>query len=370
MSKGALWAISTSSPMKSNISGSTSAQVGPSATSDGLIPCTLMLNSEKCEKGSGGMKTATKSSTTLPSRTFTKPTAQGLAAELFAVSKSIAVKFRDTSQLSTPPRILLALQSLITTLGEMQLGNQLSVVASLLQAMAESRDANELCTMLGTKVLVDYDVAATYLAILAPDGRITMVGSWGYPPERRDPADRPSLWYPMSITDAIRLGQIKVHATWDSYLSDYPHLRHRAGPGKSYVSVPFTNNQGQRTGGLGLTFNSELVETPEHQELWPVIAQAGDLFINKSWAGAIFKPSAIDVAEMNAEQLEELRHSFSERDLEVIRLTVGGGTVESIAKQLRYSESTIKQTRIAVYKRLGVKRVVDLALAAANLGLL
>jgi ribosome-binding ATPase len=37
----------------------------------------------------------------LPSRTLTKPTAQGLAGEPFAVSKSIAVKFRGISQLNS-----------------------------------------------------------------------------------------------------------------------------------------------------------------------------------------------------------------------------------------------------------------------------
>ncbi len=42
-----------------------------------------------------------KLSTTRPSRTRTKPTAQGLAGELLAVSKSIAVKFRDTRQLNS-----------------------------------------------------------------------------------------------------------------------------------------------------------------------------------------------------------------------------------------------------------------------------
>jgi hypothetical protein len=45
--------------------------------------------------GAGGWNKDSKLSTIWPLRTLTRPTAQGLAGELLAVSKSIAVKSRD-----------------------------------------------------------------------------------------------------------------------------------------------------------------------------------------------------------------------------------------------------------------------------------
>jgi DNA-binding CsgD family transcriptional regulator len=236
--------------------------------------------------------------------------------------------------------------------------------------MAISENPDDLCRLLGEDVLRGFDVAATYLAILAPDGRITMVGSWGYPEDRRDPRDRPSLWYPMAITDTVRSGEIQVFENWQAYMDKYPHLGHRAAPGKSFVCVPF-NTAGVGTGGLGLTFNTELVGHPQHRDLWEILAQAGDLFVNRSWAGSIFKVSTIPVVQRDAEASPEaIRRSFSERDLRVVRLTVAGKTVQQISRELRYSESTIKQTRISAYKKLGVKSAADLAHAAAALGLL
>jgi DNA-binding CsgD family transcriptional regulator len=252
----------------------------------------------------------------------------------------------------------------------LQAGEQLQVVSSLLKALATSESPDDLCRLLGEEVLGAFDVAATYLAVLAPDGRITMVGSWGYPADRRDPADRPSLWYPMAITDTVRSGEIQVFENWQAYMDRYPHLGHRAAPGKSFVCVPF-NTGGVGTGGLGLTFNTELVGHPQHQDLWEILAQAGDIFVNRSWAESLFRASSIPVVQRDAEASPEaIRASFSERDLKVIRLTVDGKTVQHISRELRYSESTIKQTRIAVYRKLGVKRAVDLAHAAAALGIL
>jgi DNA-binding CsgD family transcriptional regulator len=247
----------------------------------------------------------------------------------------------------------------------------LEVVSGTLRAMAKSSNADELCDYLANEVLSNFDVVATYLAILETDGRVTMVGSWGYPEERRSPDDRPSLWYPMAITDTIRTGEIEVYPTWDAYVTKYPHLVHRASPGKSFVCVPFSN-LGRRAGGLGLTFGRELTDVEEFTQLWEVMGQAGDLFVSKSWAGGVFKSKGLNVEDLpsTTESVQELREQFSSRDLEVVRLTLEGMTVTEIAHKLRFSESTIKQARMAVYKRLGVNRIVDLKQAVERLGLL
>lgn len=246
----------------------------------------------------------------------------------------------------------------------------LGVVSGTLRAMAKSSNPDELCDYLANEVLSDFDVVATYLAVLDSDGRVTMVGSWGYPEDRKSPLDRPSLWYPMAITDTIRTGEIEIYPTWDAYVTKYPHLLHRASPGKSFVCVPFSN-LGRRAGGLGLTFGRELTDVEEFTQLWEVMGQAGDLFVSRSWAGGVFKARGLDVETLpSTEQLDDVKERFTERDLEVIRLTLDGFTVAEIARKLSFSESTIKQTRMAVYKRLGVNRIVDLKQATERLNLL
>jgi DNA-binding CsgD family transcriptional regulator len=246
----------------------------------------------------------------------------------------------------------------------------LQVLSGALRAMAKSSNPDELCEYLAKEVLADFDVVATYLAVLDTDGRVTMVGSWGYPESRRSPDDRPSLWSPMAITDTIRTGEIQVFPTWASYVEKFPNLLHRASPGESFICVPFSN-LGRRAGGLGLTFGRPLTNWEEFAQLWEVIGQAGDLFISKSWAGNVFKPGGINVDELpSLQDGSDVLSTFSSRDLEVIRQTLEGRTVSQIARELNFSESTIKQARMHVYKRLGVNRIADLRLAAERLGLL
>ena len=57
-----------------------------------MIPWMRTFHSRKSSCPSGGLISQYALSTTRPLRTFTRPTEQALAAELFAVSKSIAVK--------------------------------------------------------------------------------------------------------------------------------------------------------------------------------------------------------------------------------------------------------------------------------------
>jgi DNA-binding CsgD family transcriptional regulator len=242
--------------------------------------------------------------------------------------------------------------------------SELEIVSRLFVAMEESKDANQFCDHLANSVLNEFNLVASYLAVVESDGRITMVGSWGYPAERRRPEDRPSLWEPMSITDTIRTGEVQVYKNWAAYIDKYPHLEHRAAPGKSFVCIPFSSN-GKRSGGLGLTFAEELTGVLDQKRLWEVIAQAGGVFVSKSWATGVFSSKKFSDPLDEA----EIRSSLNLRDIEIIRLTVKGKTISQIAKQLQFSESTIKQSRMAIYKKLGVLRAADLKHAALALGI-
>ena len=245
-------------------------------------------------------------------------------------------------------------------------------ISRLLNAMAISTSTDDFCDLLANVVLKQFDVAATYLAVLAPDGKITMVGSWGYPPERRSPEDRPSLWHPMAITDTVRTGEIQVYATWNDYVTKYPHLEQRASPGKSFVCVPFTTD-GRRIGGLGLTFVHELAEEQLDLALWQILAQAGNVFVSKSWAAEAFSNTAHSVTAPRAvggSGVSDKKPAFSTRELDVIKRTIAGETAKEIANNLSYSESTIKQDRMAIYKKLGVSKAADVRDAAEAIGII
>jgi DNA-binding CsgD family transcriptional regulator len=247
----------------------------------------------------------------------------------------------------------------------------LEIVDNMLKALVASRDPDQLCTLLATDVLKNFDVTASYLAVLENDGRITMVGSFGYPEDRRSPDDRPSLWEPMAITDTIRTGENQIFETWQDYIDRYPHLGHRAGPGRSFVCVPFSV-KGTRAGGLGLTFNRPLANTAFNERLWSILANSGDIFISQGWASGVFK-SPLDSNSATTPTGEPRQYvdtsALTARALTILKHITLGKTNKQIAADLSYSESTIKQETIKLFRALGVSSREDAALAGKTLGL-
>lgn len=245
----------------------------------------------------------------------------------------------------------------------------LKLVSKTFSVLAKSSDTTQFCDYLANEVLAEFDVVSTCIALLEPNGRVKIVGSWGHTVEKDKSANQPLLWDPTLLTDAIRSSELKAYPTWQTFVEQYPHLIGLAGPGKSFVGVPFVGN-GRRTGALGLSFGKELINYEEFNALWQLIGQAGELFVSKSWNSSPSITSAVgDLFVQSLEHSDEVRKLFSKRDLEVAQLTIAGHTISEIARRLNFSESTIKQTRIAIYKRLGVKSVSGLGDAADRLEL-
>lgn len=238
--------------------------------------------------------------------------------------------------------------------------------------MRDSTSADDFCQRLAMNFLSDFNLEATYVARLDNDGRFTMVGSWGYPEDRRRPDDRPSLWEPMAMTETVRSGDIMVFDTWEAYVERYPHLKHRAGPGKAFVCVPFSKD-GTRTGGLGIAFAEPLTDKPLDHSLLEILATAGDCMINRGWADNLFKHPIREAERTDASgaPLQLARpETLTVREIGILRMVAQGMTNASIARSLKYSESLIKKELIEIFKKLGVKNRKDAALAGATLGLL
>lgn len=114
----------------------------------------------------------------------------------------------------------------------------LAITLRMLRSLAEADNADDFCRALALDVLADFGVVATYVARLDSDGRITMIGSYGYSQQRVENTPRPSIWENMSITETIRTGQVMVYETWDQYIARYPDKGHLASPGQAFVCLP------------------------------------------------------------------------------------------------------------------------------------
>ena len=248
-----------------------------------------------------------------------------------------------------------------------QLFDELDVTLRMLKALAEAEDADEFCRALALDVLLEYGVVATYVARLDSDGHISMIGSYGYSQQRVENTGRPSIWENMSITETIRTGKVMVYETWDEYVERYPDKAHMASPGKAFVCLPL-RVKGARAGGLGISFAEPIAGVGINPRLWEVFSAAGDVFLTKGWAAELARRPVptIDFGEDD----KFAAATLSDREQVVLGQIALGKTNQQIARDLAYSESTIKQDTIRIFKVLGVKTRKDAVLAAKTLGII
>jgi DNA-binding CsgD family transcriptional regulator len=248
-----------------------------------------------------------------------------------------------------------------------QVAADLDLVVRLLRALAESENADEFCRAMALNVLAEFDVVATYVARLDSDAHITMIGSYGYSRQRVENTPRPSIWEPMAITDTIRSGEVMIYRTWDEYMAKYPDKAHLASPGQAFVCLPL-KVRGARAGGFGITFARPLDELGLNEKLWQVFSLVGDVFLTKGWDNELERWPVPTIDFGKDEKFAAA--SLTEREREVLALVGEGLTNAQIARALKFSESTIKQATIRIFKVLGVKNRADAVLAARGLGLL
>lgn len=245
--------------------------------------------------------------------------------------------------------------------------DDIEIIHRMLRALADAENADELCRALALDVLLEYGVVATYVARLDSDGHISMIGSYGYSKQRVENTGRPSIWENMSITETIRTGKVMVYETWDDYISRYPDKAHMASPGKAFVCLPL-RVKGARAGGLGLSFAEPIAGVGINPKLWEIFSAAGDVFLTKGWAAELIR-RPVPVVEFGEDE-KFAAASLGERELSVLKQIATGRTNQQIARDLAYSESTIKQDTIRIFKVLGVKSRKDAVLAAKTLGLI
>jgi DNA-binding CsgD family transcriptional regulator len=150
----------------------------------------------------------------------------------------------------------------------------------------------------------------------------------------------------MAITDSIREGKTLVFSTWEKYMDAYPHLENRAGPGKAFVSVPFSLD-GSRAGGFGIAFASSLEQMPISDKVLELMAMCCDVMIASSWAQSAFNSREEGLAPKAISDINS-------RQRTILQLITEEYTNPEIALKLRFSPSLVKKELQALYRLFGV----------------
>ena len=250
---------------------------------------------------------------------------------------------------------------------------ELDTVNLILASLTLSLEADDFCMSLARDALFNFGVVATILTRLDRDGHVSILGSYGVPENAFAKDARPSLWDASPITDAIRLKRVTFVDGPGSYEDVYPAPSPSKFNGKAFAAIPF-GGVAHQPGAIGITFYDELTEDNTlRNTLIDSLANASEVFLAKAYAAA--QASALGFGKTPATANTVAQSSgvpsvkkIDQRDITVLELMRLGKTNLQISRSLGYSESTIRQVAVQLFKKLGVNNRNDAVAVAISKG--
>lgn len=254
-----------------------------------------------------------------------------------------------------------------------EINKELDTVNLILASLTLSSEADDFCMSLARDALFNFGVVATILTRLDRDGHVSILGSYGVPENAFAKDARPSLWDASPITDAIRLKKVTIVDGPGSYEDVYPAPSPSKFNGKTFAAIPF-GGVAHQPGAIGITFYDELTEdnTLRHT-LIDSLANASEVFLAKTFlasqtAGFATASTSLGMNTSSNSSVAPQMKKIDQRDITVLELMRLGKTNLQISRSLGYSESTIRQVAVQLFKKLGVNNRNDAVAVAITQG--
>ena len=211
------------------------------------------------------------------------------------------------------------------------------------------------------------------ISLCSADGNLHLAGSFGFGPGVVTPFEHLSLWEASPLSESVRSGEPLVITTAPEMERRYPWLVTEAMPASPLVAWPL-NLPNERVGVVEVFFANDLDEEQITRELGGI---AAILALYLSLIGTAQQASnRINDGQANVTTLPDRDgnghrpSSLSERQLQILTLMAGGLTNTQIALRVGYSESTVRQETMAIYRYFGVGGRRDAVRVATMRGML
>jgi DNA-binding CsgD family transcriptional regulator len=224
-------------------------------------------------------------------------------------------------------------------------------------------------------LLIAHKPRAAVISLFGADGSLHAVGAFGMTPQGLDAYKTLSLWDSSPMADAVRTGEPVLLPTPEDVADKYPWLGNAETPYEPMAVWPLSLPS-QRVGAVQLTFT----ETPELDSLRADLTGVSAvlalyLSMLTSATGAAEKSvtgldreertggyamAALSLVEGGAEdssshgQRKPAPGQLSDRQLRILGLMAKGLTNSQISKRVGFSESTVRQETMAIYRYFGV----------------
>jgi DNA-binding CsgD family transcriptional regulator len=248
-------------------------------------------------------------------------------------------------------------------------GNQSLI--DLLNYLSGQPSMDRLAQFLVLDVFPQHDPRGALISAFDSQGSVHALGSFGLEQDVMRGLQHLSLWDRAPVVDSIREGQILVLVNGDAVQDHYPWLTEHESLLQATVAWPLMLGN-QRLGAVQLNFGAPL-ETEAllalGNDVMPVIA----LYVEMS----VYSQAHNGSASANGHMPTEAQHAapngngqLSERQRLILRMLAQGMTNPQIASRIGFSDSTVRQETMAIYRHLGATGRREAARIAAMRGLL
>jgi len=209
----------------------------------------------------------------------------------------------------------------------------------------------QICQQLVLSLLTRHEPRQCVIALFGADGSLHAVGEFGLAKQQIGSVARVSLWDAVPLADAVRTGEPIVVDGPDPLVA-WP------------LSLP-----SQRVGALQVTFARQPSEEELRADVTGIAAVLA-LYLSLLTSIAATPDRAIEilgaadgsggfpVGELAVLQRppssKQAPASLSPRQMQILELMASGMTNSQIAKRIGYSESTVRQETMVIYRYFGV----------------
>lgn len=197
------------------------------------------------------------------------------------------------------------------------------------------------------KTLTPIGANQIFISQLHPDGMVRPVDAFGYSEEQMQGWNEFPLSEKLPVTDAIRNDQLVWLADHDDWENDYPNLLNYPGDLKSQTFIAISIDiQGAPAGALGIMSRTQVHPTPELISFVSAIGGMVGLYLSRISQGRF-----ANIVRGNEGANGEF---LSPRQMRILDLMAQSYTNPQIAKELGFSESTVRQETMRIYQILQV----------------
>jgi DNA-binding CsgD family transcriptional regulator len=232
---------------------------------------------------------------------------------------------------------------------------------------------DQICQHLVLNLLNSHKPRTAVISLFGADGSLHAVGAFGMSGPALEPYRTLSLWDSSPMSDAVRSGEPVILRTVDEVEDRYPWLGSKEAPYEPLAVWPLSLPS-QRVGAVQITFTAppeadalrtdvtgvaavlalylSLLSNPGSVSDRPITGPDGE---RSGLAPALSLVETLPADDPAAAHYRRSAPgSLSERQLRILGHMAKGLTNSQISKRVGFSESTVRQETMAIYRYFGV----------------